>query len=424
MLETSIRTLASLLFAVVVCASFLSYLTVSKLKNTVLEPSFYTTVLEENDSYETIHSGLLTELEAWEELGQLQDDLGVDSDEFTELANEVAPVSYVKAQIDGIITGVLNYLRSEAEDPQVFIDFAGPLQRIKPATLNFVDRRVESGEQTHPTTAEEYAAEAQNLIQYLERGEIPPRVPSLDSIPESEIESAFDQVLPVLSYLEPNIAENLEAQWPAIKATALGQPDGPEAMKQAARAVVAPYIDEAIAEVRVHLDQQDRFDLVEAAAEASDMPRDQFLEDVDEIRDPINTLHGAGSTVALLVMAFATLGMALVNLPHRVSMLMWPGIVLILTGIVAIAVSVLLSSLVANATYDICGDAAEFACQPAVDILRELTRSLADFPMLPSVLVILIGGIGVTLASVVVAKRASGTGGPRSRRTTNAKEGW
>ena len=163
MLETSIRTLASLLFAVVVCASFLSYLTVSKLKNTVLEPSFYTTVLEENDSYETIHSGLLTELEAWEELGQLQDDLGVDSDEFTKLANEVAPVSYVKAQIDGIITGVLNYLRGEAEDPQVFIDFAGPLQRIKPATLNFVDRRVESVEQTHPTTAEEYAAGGSEL---------------------------------------------------------------------------------------------------------------------------------------------------------------------------------------------------------------------------------------------------------------------
>ena len=426
MLENSIRTLAALVFSVVVCASFLAYLTVSKLKSTVLEPSFYTTVLEENNSYETIHDGLLEEVMAQEEVRELREDLGAEPDEFERMANEIVPSSFVRSQINGIISGVLTYLRGDVEDPRIFIDLGGPLERMRSVILEFVDSRVESVERTHPTTVEDYAREARNLIDLIEGGGIPSSVPSLANVLDADQERAFDMIQPhsFSMNFSPLVAASLEANWPQVKQLALQQPDSPEAMKLAARAVVSPYIDEAIAEVRVHLDDQDRFDLVEAAAEASDMPRDQFLEDVDEIRDPINTLHGAGPTVALLVMAFATIGLALVNLPHRVSMIMWPGIVLILTGIVAIVASALLSSLVANATYDICGDAAEFACQPAVDILRELTRSLADFPMLPSVLVILIGGIGITLATVVVAKRASRPGGSGSRQKIESKEGW
>lgn len=427
MLETSIRTLAALLFAVVVCASFLASLTVSKLKSTVLEPSFYTTVLEENDSYETIHAGLLEEILAQEDVWELREDLGAEPDEFEPMANEVVPSSYIKSQINGIISGVLTYLRGDVEDPRIFIDLSGPLERMRSVILEFVDRRVESVERTHPTTSEEYAAEAQDLIKYLERGEIPPRVPSLANLPQPAIESALEQVLPVLSQLEPNIAENLEAQWPEITALALQQPDSPEAMKLAARAVVSPYIDEAIAEVRVHLDDQDRFDLVEAAAEASDMPRDQFLEDVDEIRDPINTLQGVGPTVALLVMAFATLGMVLVNLPNRISMIMWPGIVLILTGIAAIVVSALLSSTLDNVTYDICGDAADFACEPVVDVLRELTRSIADLPILPSIILIVIGTLGATLAALIMTRQASdgqGVGRSNDMSDERPKEGW
>ena len=410
MLESSIRTLAALFFSVVVCAGFLAFLTVSNLKSTVLEPSFYTTVLDQHNSYETIHTGLLSELEEREELQRLQDDLGVGSDEFTELAREVVPVSYVKAQLDVIITDVLSYLRGEAEDPQVFIDFAGPLERMRPASLDFLDRRVDSAELTYPTTAEEYALEVRHVVESVERGNIPRRVPSLANIPSAAIESAFDHLTSDFNDLLPLAAASFEASLPEVKSLALAEPDSREAMKLASHAVVSPAIDEAVAMVRSHLDEQDRFDLVEAAAEASDIPRDQFVEDVDEIRDPVNTLQGVGPTVALLVMAFATLGLVLVNLPHRTSMIVWPGITLIVAGFLAILISALLTTFLPEVSPEICGDAADFACVPAVDILRELTRSLADFPILPSILVILIGGLGIVCATVVVAKGASGAG--------------
>ena len=58
MLGVGMRTIVALLLAVLVCVSFLAFLTVSKIRSTVLEPTFYTSVLEANDSYNAIHAGL------------------------------------------------------------------------------------------------------------------------------------------------------------------------------------------------------------------------------------------------------------------------------------------------------------------------------------------------------------------------------
>ncbi len=425
MLETSIRTLASLLFAVVICVSFLAFLTASKVRTILLEPSFYTQVLEENNSYETIQAGLISEIRDSEDVGGLRDDLGMDANEFETLAQEVVPVPYLKTQLDGIITGAMSYLRGEVEEPQLFVELAQPIESMRSASLDYVDRRVESVEQTHPTTVEDYAREARNLIDLIEGGDIPPTVPSLANVPEPLLEVAIDQVLPVLSRLEPQAAASLEANWAEVRATLLEQPDSPEAMKLAARSVVSPYIDEAIAEVRAHLDNRDRFDLVEAAAEASDMPRDRFLEDVDEVRDPINALQGVGPTISLVIMAVATVLLALVNMPHRASMLLWPSIILIVTGIIAIVVSALLSTLLPTVSYEVCGDATDFACEPVVDVLQELVRSMADFPLLPSIALIVLGTLGATLATIIMFAGDFGGGSPDARRpASKPKEGW
>ena len=142
MLTAFIRTLACLFLAVVVCAAFLGFLAVSKLKSTVLEPSFYTNVLDENNSYETIQVGLITDIRNSEEVGDLRDDLGMDIDEFDSLAKDVIPIPYLKTQIDGIIAGVTSYLRGETEDPQVYVELGQPIERMRRVSLDYVDRRV------------------------------------------------------------------------------------------------------------------------------------------------------------------------------------------------------------------------------------------------------------------------------------------
>ena len=428
MLETSIRTLASLLFAVVICVSFLAFLTASKVRTTLLEPSFYTKVLEENQSYETIQVGLITEIGNREEVSRLQDHLGMEPHEFDSLARDVIPIPYLETHINGIITGVMSYLRGDVEDPQIFVELAQPIENMRRVSLDYLDSRIESTEQTYPTTPEEYARQVLDLIYYIENGAVPPSVPSLANIPEPLLESALDQVLPVLSSLEPQAAASLEPHWTEIKAIALEQPDSPEAMKLAARSVASPYIDEAVAEIRVHLDDQDRFDLVEAAAEAVDLPRDRFLEDVDEVRDPINALQRVGPTAALLIMALATALLGLVNLPHRISMILWPSITLIVTGIIAIVVSAMLSALIPTVSYDLCGDAADFACKPVIDVLQELTRAMTDFPILPSIALIIIGSLGLAAAAIITT---AGFGGgshgvrrPTRTGSNSTKEGW
>ena len=230
--------------------------------------------------------------------------------------------------------------------------------------------------------------------------------------------------MPVLSYLEPRVAESLEAHWPEIRAAALAEPDDPEALKLAARSVASPFIDETIAEVRTHLDSQDRFDLVEAAAEASEMTRAEFLVEARSLRDPINSLQSVGPTLALVFMALATVLMAVVNIPNRVSMLMWPGVTLIVAGILAIIVSAILSATLPNASYELCADEAQFACEPAVDLLRAVVQSLADLPILPPIILIILGGIGVTLGAVTMSKQASAGSMSGSTRGGNSGNGW
>lgn len=425
MLAVVIRTLAALSLAVLICASFLAFLTASKVGSTLLEPAFYTAILEDNDSYATIHAGLVSEISQTEEMRQFQDDLGMNTDEFDELAKQVVTLPYLKSQIDGIITGVMSYLRGESEDPQLYVELAQPIVDMRRVSLDYVNRRVESVEQTHPSTAGEYTGEAQDLIVHVERGEIPPAVPSLANVPKADLKRALDDVLPVLSEINPRAASNLESHWPEVRNLALEQPESPEAMKLAARAVVSPYIDEAIVEVRAHLDDRDRFDLVEAAAEDSDMPRDQFLADADSVRDPINSLQSIGPTVALVVMAFAAIALALVNLPHRASMILWPSITLIIAGILAIIVSALLTAAFSNVSFEACADATDFACEPVMDILRELTRAMADFPILPSVALIILGGLGAAVAAIIIIiADFRGTGTGPSRPAKKPKEGW
>ena len=429
MLATAIRTLAALLLAVLICASFLAFLTASKVRATLLEPTFYTTVLEENDSYATIHAGLISEIGQTEEMLQLQDDLGMPPDDFYELAKEVVTLPYLKAQINGIITGVMSYLRGEDEDPQLYVELAQPIESMRRVSLDYVNQRVESVEQTHPTTAEEYAREARNLIDLIEGGDIPSSVPSLTNVPEPMRGVAVDQVLFVLTRLQPQAAASLEAHWDEIRRLAVQQPESPQAMKLAARSVASPYIDEATTKVRSHLDDQDRFDLVQAAAADADISRDQFLADADSVRDPINSLQSVGPAIALVIMSLATIALALVNLPHRTSMILWPGITLIVAGILAIIVSALLSALFSTISFDACADATDFACQPVMDVLRELTGAMADFPILPSIALIIIGSLTAAVAAIFIITadfRGAGTGPTRPANMSGdkPKEGW
>ncbi len=424
MLETSIRTLASLIFAVVIFVTFIGFLTASRVNSTLLEPSFYTNVLEENNSYETIRDGLVDEIANTDEVLQLRNDLGMDPDEFDTLADEVIPLQYLQSQIDGIITDVMSYLRGDVEVPQVYIELSQPIESMRRVSLDFVDRRVDSVVQTQPSTAEEFAREARDLIQYLEAGEIPPSVPSLANVPEPLLEESLDLVVPVFSYLEPVAASNLEAHWPEVRALALAQPESADAMKLVAHSVTSPHVDEAISEIRAHLDEQDRFDLVEAAAEASELSRQEFLEDLDSIQDPINTAHSVGPILALVVMAVSTILLALINLPHRSAMLIWPGVTLLLTGILAIIISALLPSLIPEVSSEVCGDAADFACQPAVDILLELSRAMSSFPILPSIALVIIGTLALIAAVFFASFAPSGSASGRPPTGSLPREGW
>ena len=403
MLSIALRTIASLFLAVVICVSLLAYLASSKVRTTLLEPSFYIGVLEENDSYNTIREGLLTEAEEREELASLRNRVAIKPGEFRELAGGIVPTGYVKEQLDGVITSSIVYMRGEVDNPQVFLELRGPLERTRHLSLDYVNQRIQSLPMTYPPTADKYADDARVLIQQMGGGEAPTHIPSLANLPPSDLENALDKVLPVVDTLDPKAAASLEAHWAEIRALALQEPESREPFKLAARAVVLPYIEVSIDEVRAHLDGQDRFDLVEAAAEGSGMTRQEFLMDADTIRDPINAVRRVGPGVALAMMVVATLLLAIAQLPHRGAMILWPSITLVITGLFAFILSLLMPAIIPNASYQVCGDAPYYVCAPLVDVLQASAQAMSQWPVLPSIAAMAIGAAGILLATLTPA---------------------
>ena len=136
--------------------------------------------------------------------------------------------------------------------------------------------------------------------------------------------------------------EGLEAQEEAIKAS-LGEGDVKESLKIGARGLTGPLIDEAIEEIRVELDDQDRLDVIAQAAEQDNQTKEEFLDDVDLLRDVIDRSE-VGQLLTILAMVLGLLAMSFIQLPRLASALRWPGITLISSGLVFLILGLVLKT--------------------------------------------------------------------------------
>ncbi len=267
-----------------------------------------------------------------------------------------------------------------------------------PASLvsAYVDERIAELVEVPVTTEQEFKDELERVYRELTAGNIPTRIPSIDPIPPSLRSSTYDLVLMAIQN-DPSIPEEvkagLERQDEAIKTqllagntkgaleTASRELTGPaveefvddaydrafrslqedktfpqaalegldehrdaikedlgagrirDALKLGARGLAAPLIDEALAELREDLVDGDRLDLVAKAAEQDKKTKAEFLDDYDIIRDIIDRGE-VGYWLAILIIVLALLFMAFVHIPHLSSSLRWPGLTLLLSGLV------------------------------------------------------------------------------------------
>ena len=402
-----LRAFGSLIFGALVFFSFLAFLITNEVRSHFLDASFYTDALAENDIYNRVYDELLVDPEFDEESQRLLGDFDIPNEDVVDLARRILPPQYLQSQTENSINGIIAFLRKDSDDPQAFIELGPPIGNIKGVVLGYVDGRIDQMEVISVSTPEELSRELEFFFRTIEGGEVPRQVPSLDAVPPPLRAQAYDDALDGLKqgFLFSNRAiANLEQEEDGIKAELI-KGDIKSALKLGASAVAEPVIDDAIGELRLDLDPQDRLDLVAKAAEADGQTREEFLKDSDTLRDWVDFGITVGPIVSLVVMASATAVLALVHLPHWRFALLWSGLVVLITGAFFLAVGVVLKTQLADRLSFECGDLPISACQMAVDVYNSLGPIIGDGFLAPSIAVTAIGGV-LLLLSILALVRA------------------
>ena len=224
------------------------------------------------------------------------------------------------------------------------------------------------------------------------------------------VDDAYDQVFQKLSddpAFPRNALVGLDAERDAIK-DQLGDGNIKEALKLGLRGLASPLIDEAIGDLREELDDQDRLDVLARAAEQNDETKEEFLEDVDVVRDWIDRAK-LGISLTLVMIVVGAILMAAVQFPGLSSGLRWPGLTLFLSGLSFLIIGLVTKAVLPGRAEDLIEQAkAETSVIPDSmikiigDVLSSMVSDVAGGLIAPSATVM---GIGLALIIASIAVR-------------------
>ena len=336
------RSVASLVLGIVIFLGFFTYLMIANVRDNFLDAEFYTLALSENDVYNRIYNDVLLDPEFENTTQNLLGDVDVASQkDIVSVVKDIITPEYLQEQVESALEGAIDYLNSETDEPVVVIDLGPPLDNVKPALFNYMDRRLDAIEEVSidpptilqleadlkamfetleqgeiPTTMpkiddpealvnhyvdstiqglkevevetkEEFEQELEKVMEGLAKGQIPTTIPSIKSIPVSLRQSTFDEALAALKN-DPNIPAEalvgLEAQAPIIKQQ-LEQDSIKGALERASRPLTGPVVEQFI---------DDAYDMAVKELRAANFPT-AALDGLDERADEVKKLIGEGS---------------------------------------------------------------------------------------------------------------------------------
>ncbi len=254
--------------------------------------------------------------------------------------------------------------------------------------------------------AVEMAEELAFLWKELEEGRIPETIPELRdprSLSDSVSDLIFDRAIEELEAEPafPRSAVNaLRDQEAAIKVP-LSEGDIKGALKTTAATIAGPVIDEAIQEfVDEELDEDRRLDLVEIAAEADDKTREEFLDDLEPARD-YNATTRLGLTLTIVAVVVGTLLLGALQYPRMASLFRIPGIVLFISGAIALIIAIVVKRAIESLLNNIIIDEPDIPTS-IVDIVSDVFSSMSS-DMVSGTIPIAATAMGVGLALFVVS---------------------
>ena len=339
-----LRAGAALVLGIIVFVGFLFFLVVNNFSDKLLSADFYKDTITGQDTYNRIYDEVLVDEELLDSTKEFLGDVQiVTNQDIIDLTREVIPPAYIQQQVESNIDRAIAYGKDEVAELDVYIDLSGPLRNVKPVMFAYIDRRIDQLREEDPgisscspETVTGLAGRYFDIFNGLASGEVPVSVPSLRALDpvcrQLLFASAFD-LLTGSTTLDAETTRQLIAKREDLRVL-FEAGDTLEVLKVGARIMAEPLMDDAIEEVRADLDSGDRLDLIRQIAEwNTDTSEAEIRADLADGRRWISGADSFGGITALIMVIGGAILMGLVFYPHLDSMLRWPGIIFLVTGV-------------------------------------------------------------------------------------------
>ncbi|HEU0020296.1 MAG TPA: hypothetical protein VFR55_01285, partial [Dehalococcoidia bacterium] len=274
--------------------------------------------------------------------------------EIVQILRRIAPPDYLQAEVEANLQRAVEYFGGERDALELEIDLRELLPRVKLNIFEYVDRLIDELDivDIDPTQDPlDQLADVEELINAIvwdiASGKNPEAVPAIAIIPAPLRAGVFDSLLPsVLNdpRIDLRVRRGLAANVTSIRREFIAG-DTRRFLKEVAHAGLTPLIDQGIAGLNRYTDEPGQLDLIAIAAHNSDGITEVTLRDrLDGIRDQFRRGATLGGSVALTVAIVATVVMFLIYLPSLTNAMRWPGLTLLLTGLVLVVLGKLLES--------------------------------------------------------------------------------
>ena len=215
------RSIASLMLGLAIFLGFLSFILVGNVRDKLLTSEFYTESLAENAVYDRIYDEVLLDPEFEDTTQDLLGDVDVPREDIVGVTREIIEPTYLQEEVEGAITGTIDYLNKDAETPEIFIHLGPVLARVKPALLSYTDQRIDALEDVPVKTMDELQAELESLYRTLEEGKIPTQVPFIEDA-DALVVSYVDQTIEGLTEVPVGDERRATGGYPGYLQRAVG----------------------------------------------------------------------------------------------------------------------------------------------------------------------------------------------------------
>ena len=419
---TLLRVLGSLALGLVVIAGLLYLLVVVNIIQRLEDPELYRAAFTETDAYNRIYDEVLVDAAVQDETLDLLGGVGLETHESIEVLRDVMPPAYLQEQTEANIDRFTGFLSHDLERLDLYVELGEPLDRVEEVVLDKTEQVITELEiEEPPTVATECTADSlQSLagdladeFAGLSAGQLPESVPSLETLDEDCRRQEFDKWIDQVAsnpQIDSETARIIEDEKDDLRESFI-EGDTKAFLEKAAAPLVSPVIDDSLEEIRQELQVNDRLDLLEKLAESSDdLTREDIDESADLLRDAVNTLSGTWRMLSLLVVITGSLLLVAVHIPNPKGILRWPGLTLLLGGVMCLLFGFMLNSAVPGMIGEVFAQAeADSSDTPSalISLVGDLMESFArQFTggFIPGTVTVLVIGAVLFVASFFVER--------------------